>query len=202
MKKNVLLVLGLVMFSFLSFGANDLDSPKHKVLLNEGSMEIREYSPYLTVSVVYDERKGESKGSAFRILFKYISGANVASENISMTSPELDAPGNKISMTSPVLDQSKDGLRKMSFMVPSIYNINTASMPTDTRVLVEEVPARIVAANTFSWFAGKKKQARKATELKRWIDDLNQYNIVSKSIYAGYNAPLTLPHNFFCSPII
>jgi hypothetical protein len=194
MKKNLLLILGMVMFSVAGLSAEDLNSPDYEVLVNDGQMEVRAYAPYLVASVVYDESKGESKNSAFRILFKYISGANVANESIAMTSPVLDAPGKKIPMTSPVLDESKNGLRKMSFMVPVRYNINTVPMPTSSRVLIEEVPARIVAANRFSWFASKAKQVKKAKQLKNWINSLNQFNIISKSIYAGYDAPLTLPH--------
>lgn len=176
-----------------SINANSIEKLKYDTLIKEKSMEIRKYKPYLVATVQFDLSKGETRGDAFRMLFKYISGDNKGKRKISMTAPVTIEKGQKISMTSPVTITTEGNIRSMSFMVPSKYTKKTVPLPSNPRVKIREIAERLVAVNQFSWFAGQAKQQKKTLELATWLKDQNQYEIVSQAIYAGYNAPFTLP---------
>lgn len=190
--KNLFLLLSLFSLSVTSaFATEELE---YVVLSEEKTFEIREYVPHVTASVLYNPSKGETMNDAFMVLFNYISGANKTKSKIAMTAPVFDGKSTKIAMTAPVFDQGKDGLRKMSFTIPAKYTFDTVPRPTDSRVILEQIPRRLMAANQFSWFAGDTKKSRKAEELKTWLATFkDDYKIISGPIYAGYDAPLTLP---------
>ncbi len=171
--------------------ASAIESPKYSVLLEEDNFQIREYESYFVASTTYDISKGESRRDAFMTLFGYISGENKVKTKISMTAPVTDSV--KIAMTAPVTDVKKGTKRIMTFMVPSQFYKTGIPQPTNPKVTIEEVPAQIIASHTFSWFAGEEKRERKSKELKKWLEERGNYTIISDPIYAGYNAPYTLP---------
>jgi len=73
----------------ISQTAMAIERPDYEVLLRDGDVEFRHYPAYLvaqtTVQDVAD--RDEAANIGFRRLFKYISGANKAKTEISMTSP-------------------------------------------------------------------------------------------------------------------
>ncbi len=169
----------------------DIESPKYKVLEKQGDFEIRQYEPYFVASTTYDRSKGETQRDAFMRLFEYISGKNAARSKIKMTAPVTDSI--KIPMTAPVTDAPSNGLRKMEFMMPSILTKRQIPVPRDERVVIEKIPARLIATHQFSWFADKEKKQEKANELEVWIERQGLYNITKEAFYAGYDAPYVLP---------
>ena len=191
MKKLIAL---FAMIAMPLMAADQIETLQYEILEQEGNFEIREYQPYVAASVLYDTRKGENTNTAFMKLFRYISGANDGGTEIPMTAP-VTMEGVEINMTSPVLNTPTDNafVKKMSFMVPSKYDFATTPKPTNPEVFIEQIPERIIAAHTFSWFAGETRRATKALELRTWLNDKN-YNVISDSFYAGYDAPMTLPH--------
>jgi hypothetical protein len=125
-------------------------------------------------------------------LFKYITGANQGQAKISMTTPVSQAPSEKISMTVPVQQgESADGWR-VSFMLPAEYTLETAPVPTDSRVYVREVPGRLMAALQFSGRWTEKNYTRRQTELTESVDN-ESINIIGEMQRAAYNAPFSLP---------
>ena len=214
----------LVLLSTSFVSAGDEEQPEYKLLKKEGQFEIREYDSYIVAQTVYFESKGETQGDAFRRLFNFISGNNVAQSEIEMTSPvtdsqeiemtapvtteeiemtvpvtteeiEMTAPvtTEEIEMTSPVTTQEKTVGKVMSFVMPSRFTMKTVPQPADKRVQIKQIPARKMAVIQFSWFAGEQKKLRKSNELRRWIDNSTDYRILSKPIYAGYDAPFVPP---------
>lgn len=168
-----------------------IERPAYTVLKTDGDMQIRQYEEYFVAETTYDG----STGSGFRKLFKYISGNNQANQQIEMTSPVTRHESIKIEMTSPVTIQEGSEKTTMAFMIPSRFKENDIPVPLDPSVIIKKIPARIVAAHTYSWFATDSRNAKKAAELKKWVESLALYTITSKAIYAGYDSPYTMPQN-------
>ncbi len=66
---------------------------------------------------VLAETTAPDDGTAFRRLFRYISGANARSEDIAMTAP-VTTRGESISMTAPVRTDSESDDVRMAFYLP------------------------------------------------------------------------------------
>ncbi len=116
-----------------------------------------------------------------------------------MTAPVVVAKPEPIAMTAPVVVDSKQkGLKKMSFILPCIYTINTAPIPDDPRVKLEAVPGKVVAVRTFSGTHDYDDR----TQLNALLNDLandEDYepildsNKEPKFSLAYYNPPFALP---------
>jgi hypothetical protein len=197
-----------LLVSTISFAAEDVPYYKGTETLPytvietlSDDIEIRSYAESVKVSVRED---GET--SAFRVLFKYITGANTVGTNVAMTSPvemstavnaeisETDSSSTKIAMTTPVEMRQDTDKAKMSFFLPSIYSYETAPKPTDSRVFLEPVPAAVKAVIKFSGFRTRGKIANKTKLLTQAINQAG-YTIVSQALEYGYEDPFTLPWN-------
>lgn len=135
-------------------------------------VELRRYPPTVLVETV-----APSENAAFWRLFRYISGANRSSTEVSMTAP-VESAGESISMTAPVesrsesvsmtapveSDTTEEGVR-MAFYLPAEYDYDTAPRPTDDSVRLVEQPGRTLAVLQFSWFTTDGRVARKTDDL-------------------------------------
>ena len=210
-----------LLVSTISYAADDVPYYKgtetlpYTVMETLGDdMEIRSYPESVKVSVRED---GET--SAFRVLFKYITGANTVGTNVAMTSPvemtagldtktsEVDSSSTQIAMTTPVEMtstqvamttpvemQQATNKAQMSFFLPSMYSFETAPKPTDPRVFLEPVPASVKAVIQFSGFRTRGKVADKTEQLIQAIEQAG-YTITSEALEYGYEDPFTLPWN-------
>jgi hypothetical protein len=182
MVKRSTLLLGAVGLLAVGFGARryvqDRTTPRvdYETVARVGEVEIRRYPPTVLVETV-----APSETTAFRRLFRYISGANRSSTEVSMTAPvesagesismtapvesEIEGRSESISMTTPVeSDRSEEGVR-MAFYLPAEYDYDTAPRPTDDSVRLVEQPGRTLAVLDFSWYATDGRVARKTDEL-------------------------------------
>jgi hypothetical protein len=151
------------------------------------NIEIRDYDAAVKVTAIES-----SQNSAFRQLFKYISGANSVNTQIAMTTPVANE-SVKVAMTTPVemtMDAAGKGMQ-MSFFLPSMYNSNTAPKPTGNGVTLSPVPAKTVAVIRFSGLRSDDKVQQMTTKLRTAISD-NGYVITSEPVLMGYDAPWTL----------
>lgn len=155
------------------------EQPPYEVVETFGDkLEIRRYGPRLAAEAVV-EAEDESKGrnQAFRLLFRYITGANRAQDEIAMTAPvaveraepsEADE-GAEIAMTVPVQTEwargGGAGQSRMLFFLPSSFTEATAPTPTHEAVRVFTVEPETVAALRFTGFWSQTKVARKTDEL-------------------------------------
>lgn len=173
----------------------NIEEPAYKVLEKKNGYEIREYAPYIlaqtTVTGSYDE--ATSKG--FRIIADYIFGNNTKKESIAMTTPvlEKDAVSEKIAMTTPVLEtESENNERTIAFVLPSKYTLETLPTPNNNAVVFVEVPARKVAALTFTWYATENRMQAKKESLKSFLER-DSMTTLGKVETARYNPPLSMP---------
>ncbi len=184
------------LYSWLSVRA--IEKPKYSVISSTQNYEIREYASYIIaetkVSGVKNRDKAVRKG--FPIVADYIFGNNTLQDKIAMTVPVNTQTDNseKIAMTVPVNteEEKKDGIYKVSFVMPSNYTLETLPIPNDNRVILKEVPSRKVAVRKFTWsaqdFIVKKQEEALLSALNN--DGIKTVGAIN---LARYNPPWTIP---------
>ena len=139
-----------------------------------GGVEIRDYPAHTLISV---EVAGDfdSVGTiGFGPLVRYISGANQDSRSLAMTSPVLQAP--------------QSTTHTISFVLPEGESLETAPLPSDSRVTVRAVPHQTVAALRFS---GSWSEARALEKARSLVSALSEagYHALGDVFYARYDPP-------------
>ena len=168
-----------------------IEEAKYEVIKQDNKFEIRDYAAHIIAETVVEGNLEDAGNKAFRRLFRYISGANRARENVAMTAPVSQQPmGGKIKMTAPVGQQRvKDGWG-VSFMMPDSYTLETLPEPEDPKVTLRQVPVRRMAAVRYSGFWSEKGYLRHKLELESWIQKMG-LTIVGDPVWARYNPPFT-----------
>ena len=185
----VLLSLPLVLVSCATVG---IEKVQYDVVGKGGSIEIREYKPYLVAETRVDSDFKEAGNVAFRRLFSYISGDNQAKESIAMTAPvEQQAAPEKIAMTAPVTQQASGGKFAVSFVMPAKYTLETIPQPTDPAVTIKEVPGYKAAVIRYSGTWSEKRYEAKKQALE---DYMAQNNLIAadEPIWARYDPPFQI----------
>ena len=135
--------------------------------------EIRHYVDRLAVQATYT-----NQNSSFRNLFNYISGANIDSE--------------KIQMTTPVTQSEESSEMVMQFYLPSKFTKKTAPVPTDPRVKLITIEEGHYAVIKYSGrLTDKNFNKHKKILKENLIED--KIEIIGPAIKATYNGPFTLP---------
>lgn len=187
--------MGFLVVGCSLFGISNEEQPHYTVLMKQDNKEIRKYSSYIVAKTTVNGSFKEAQKKGFRILAGYIFGKNKSKQKIQMTSPVVQIPDNeKISMTAPVvITQDQPKAWTMTFSMPSKFTLETLPTPTDEKVKLEKIEEKIMGVLTFSGFWSESKNENMANELKEWIKKLNEYQISSTAMFAGYNPPWTLP---------
>ncbi len=110
-----------------------------------------------------------------------------------MTAPVSESASAPIAMTAPVMEQGgRDGMRKVTFSMPSKYTMDSIPKPNNPLVNLREVPAQRVAVRVFGWYVG---DSRINTMQSQLLSDLERDGLVATEMpaYAGYNPPLSAP---------
>jgi hypothetical protein len=182
-----IVVFGLGALSFVN-AAVAIEEPKYKVMIKEGSFEIRRYEPYLLTETVVEGDFSEVGNEGFRRLFKFISGENRSKQSIPMTAPVSQEVSKKIEMTAPVQQQKEEGNWRISFVMPSGYTLDTVPQPIDERIHIKEVPGALVAAVRYSGTWSRKRYEERKLLLKGFILKKG-FNESGEPIFARYNPP-------------
>ena len=181
------------------FGIRDTPQPDYQTIkkVKADDIEIRQYEPMLVAKTPVTSMD-EGTNTAFRRLANYIFGQKTTKTEIGMTAPVVRSKqeardGEKIGMTAPVYrQQNTDGQWEMSFVMPSRYTMETIPKPVDSKITLEQVPARTVAVLRFSGFLNKENVDEKTRALKKWVAQ-SPYRAISSYRNAGYDPPLTIP---------
>jgi len=209
MVRKLALGLGLAAGALAAIGVANLyqrsatTSVPYSAVASIGDAELRRYPESVVVKTV-----APSQREAFGRLFRYISGANQAREDVSMTAPvKVDSGGTTIPMTTPVelartgrslpmttpLETDESGADvRMAFYLPPAYDVASAPVPSDEDVQLEAVPARTLAVRRFS---GRPTERRIERERKRLLGTLDGADVPVRGepFFLGYDAPWTLP---------
>jgi hypothetical protein len=181
------------------FGDSGVESAPYTVLSadKDAAIEVRMYDPMVLVSA---PMRSDSGNSAFRLLFKYITGENEGATEIAMTAPvfmdennkEGEQKGTEIAMTAPVFMDESSVNPIMSFVMPKNFTLDSTPKPTHPEVIVSQVTDYKVVAIEFNGTLSDSNVQKHTKLLQTWMSQ-NGYTAKSKPVNAGYNGPLTLP---------
>lgn len=146
------------------------EEPAFEVVAEHGKIEVRRYPATIQAITPMPESNGSDNG--FRRLAGFIFGGN--------------STGESIAMTAPVQRNLTGEVKRMTFYMPSTYDMQSLPTPQDPNVTLREVPAQTVAVVRFSGRATEKRVSQERDALEQglreegiaWQGDwlLNQYN--------------------------
>jgi hypothetical protein len=179
------------------FGIRTSEEPNYMLIGGYGQFEIREYEEFVVVETDVNASYTEAGNIAFKKLFAYISGENLSKTKIAMTAPVISKNGNalageKISMTSPVLGKRQAEGWRYSFVLPAIYTLDNAPLPSNPEVKLAVIPRKKVAVIRYSGSWKEQTMREKSKELVKWVH-ANGLERLSRPRSAGYDPPWTLP---------
>jgi hypothetical protein len=162
------------------FGIRNEEEPRYQVFFSDDDFEIRIYSPYLMAETYVNAPSySEAVSTGFVRLANFIFTDN--------------SEGIKMEMTAPVFSQQDDFGWKISFLIPSKFNLNTVPRPTDSRINFQHVPRRFVAVVKYTGANSLEKAEQNIQRLTKWVSKKTAYQIVSNPSIAQYDSPNTLP---------
>ncbi len=154
-------------------------------------MEIRQYPPRLAASVTLPGSEIESRAAGFRILARYIFGANRSDAEISMTAPVAQAAA-KIAMTAPVAQSQSGAGWTITFTMPARYTMATLPRPTDPRIKIEELAVLTAAVYRFSGIPNLDAVAQARAALLGRLTN-SDWRVAGDVMTWFYDPPWTLP---------
>ena len=173
MKTNLLQKNLIILIFFLNTSVLAIEEAKYDIIYKSDIYEIRFYSERLVV-----ETKNNINSSAFKKLFKYISGANNASK--------------KIEMTVPVTQVKKDNSNYMQFIIPSKFNLKTIPGPTNLDVQISRIKEGYFGVIEYNGRSTATNFIKYSKILSEKLSD-DKILIRGSPIKATYNGPFTLP---------
>lgn len=191
MKKILFSLFLLFLTSCSFFGAVNVEKSKFNLLEKSKNFEIRKYSKALIIQSETEEDYKASMNKNFRKLFKYIQGSNLDTQKISMTAPVTMQKKISINKESLIQEKSIKGW-KMSFVLPSKFNISSAPEPEDKSLTLIELPEKVVAVYRFNGRLTKKSIDKNVNILKNLLQE-RDIKVLSSARSAGYNPPWTIP---------
>jgi hypothetical protein len=95
-------------------------------------------------------------------------------------------------MTAPVAQTSEKSGHWVSFVVPSVFTIETVPQPSDPTVRIREVPEQLVAVLRYAGFWGEERYQR---EEKRLRDAIKEAGLTAtgQPQFARYDPPYMPP---------
>ena len=178
-----------------AMNANAIETPDYEVVYTDGSVEYRQYEPYIVAETVVKDSSSYrgSSNEGFMRLFRYITGANESQTDIAMTAPVQQTPTNeKIDMTAPVQrNETEEGWR-VAFMMPGKFTMDTAPTPTNNEISLRLIPSQLMAVIRYSGRWTERNFNRRKEEL---LESLEEANIDAIGVVesAAYDAPYVLP---------
>jgi len=165
-----------------------IEEPAFRVLEQDGSFELREYTSYVVAETRVAADFDSAGNVAFQRLFRYISGNNAGQRKIAMTAPVTRTRGEKIAMTAPVSQQAEGTGYRVAFTLPSSYTLATAPKPLDPGIEIRAVPARLVSVWRYSGRWTEEKYLDSERKLRAAIDARGLL-AQGEPILARYNPP-------------
>lgn len=169
------------------------EEPAFTVEREIDGVQIRRYGPRIAAETAIGADEESARNQGFRVLARYIFGANSSSAKIAMTAPVAQQPGEKIAMTAPVATRREpSGEWVIQFFMPSTYTLETLPTPDDDRIRLVSVPAETVAVLQFN---GSIAPDAVAARTGRLLKVLNRNDIEPNGdpVAWFYDPPWTLP---------
>ncbi|MCX2929835.1 heme-binding protein [Mycobacterium sp. CVI_P3] len=169
------------------------EEPAFTVEREVDGVQIRRYGPRVAAETAIGADEESARNQGFRVLARYIFGANSGSAKIAMTAPVAQQPSEKIAMTAPVATQRQpSGEWVIRFFMPSKYTLDTLPTPNDDRVRLVEVPEETVAVLRFSGSIDPGAVATRTTQLLKALQR-NGIEPIGEPLAWFYDPPWTVP---------
>jgi hypothetical protein len=170
------------------------EQPEYTVEARHPGLEVRRYAARVVAETIVDDREWrQSLDEGFRRLAGYIFGGNTKRQPLAMTAPVNASPRREtIGMTAPVTARPDQQGLTVAFTMPRQRTLSSLPAPVDPRVHLREQEAQRMAVVRFRGrYREERKNAMEAELLRRVRDaDLDP---VGPPVFAGYDAPSTLP---------
>jgi hypothetical protein len=168
-----------------------VEEAKYKVLEKRDGFELREYAPQVVAETIVQGDFSSVGNEAFQRLYGYISGKNRKAQSIPMTAPvNQEAGSEKIPMTAPVNQEQVGNEWRVAFVMPADSRLSDLPAPLDPSVILREIPARTMAALTYSGTWSKKRYDKHLEILKGRMKELG-LKASGEPVFARYNSPFT-----------
>jgi hypothetical protein len=172
------------------------EEPVYAILHQEGAFEIRSYPASVVAEVSVTGQQRAAAGKGFRLLARYIFGANQRRQGIAMTAPvALEPAGEQIAMTAPVSQARNPAAPHeewvVRFTMPHSYLLGQLPAPNDPQVRLRALPPTRYAALRYSGRATQADFESHSSELKAWLPT-QHVQATGPAILAQYNPPWTL----------
>ncbi|EHB59310.1 SOUL heme-binding protein [Mycolicibacterium rhodesiae JS60] len=169
------------------------EEPAYTVERQIGGVEIRRYGPRVAAETAIGADEESARNQGFRLLARYIFGANAGGDKIAMTAPVAQQPSEKIAMTAPVATQRRpSGEWVIRFFMPSKYTLDTLPTPADDRVRLVKVPEETVAVLRFTGSIGPAAVGERTEQLLNVLYR-NGIEPTGDPLAWFYDPPWTLP---------
>jgi len=166
-----------------------IEEVSYTVLEKGKDFELRHYEPYIVAETLVEGDFSEVGNEGFRRLFAYISGNNRSRQSIAMTAPVSQvADSEKIAMTAPVNQQEQDGKWRITFTMPAQYTLATLPEPLDQRVVLRQVPGKLMAALKYSGTWSRSRYEEKKALLEKALQE-HDLMPLGEPVFARYNPP-------------
>ena len=139
-----------------------------------GDVEIRVYPAHVLASLSVQEDFESAGNTAFRPLFRYISGNNGTDSDIAMTAPVLQSP-------------LEDGWQ-VSFVMPQSYEPDVLPIPDDSSIRLQQVRPERLAALRYRGNWQEDRFASFAVVLREALDK-SEWEICGPVRWARYDPP-------------
>jgi len=189
-RNKTLFIFSIVFFMAL-FQAKTMaiEEAPYTVAQEDGRFQLRQYAPQIVAETILEGDFDEAGNKGFRVLFDYISGNNTMREKIPMTAPvSQESVSEKIPMTAPVKQEKIEGKWHISFVMPAHYTMDSIPRPNDERVLLKMIPARLVAALTYSGTWSRSRYKKNRIFLENMLTE-KALKPAGEYIFARYNPP-------------
>ena len=167
------------------------EQPRHAVVAQIGTIEIRCYAPRLAAETLVQGAESQARGEGFNRLAGYIFGGNKGARRIAMTAPVAQQP-SRIAMTAPVAQEATPDGWRIRFFLPADITLDTAPEPNDPRVTIAPVPEETLAVLRFSGSTGAEAVAQNTATLRAALA-ASAWEITGDPVAWFYDPPWTLP---------
>lgn len=168
--------------------AHAVEEPAYEVLDSADEVELRRYESHLVAEILVDGEFAAAGNEAFGVLFDYISGANSQQSKIAMTAPVVqEAVPAPAAPPVAVAEPGADGWR-VGFVVPSEFDRSDVPRPSDPRVVIREVPKRLVVAVRFTGRWAPERFDERELVARAW-SEAHGYRPAGPAVWARYDPP-------------
>jgi DNA gyrase inhibitor GyrI len=161
--------------------------PEFRALATDGEFQIREYPAMTVAETVVSGPRREALDEGFRALADYIFAKSRSGEQLPMTVPVMQDPGDPMASDPPLFDDELEGGWRTRFVMPVGRTSDNLPPPGEGVELVELEPRR-VGVVSFSGRPGDRGLAEQEDRLRGWLARRGEASEAEPE-YAFYNSP-------------